>query len=121
MSARLESLPDYLEEAARRREPLKKSPDTTAYRLLHGNAEGVSDVTVDVFEHVYVVSLYRDRDPSAEEAILDGVTSVWSPRSLYLKRRPKEARHTANVDKAQAKSFEMNWLGSGLSTSFKSF
>jgi 23S rRNA (cytosine1962-C5)-methyltransferase len=36
-----------------------------------------------------------------EQELLDAAEAAWAPRSLYLKRRPKEARHLANVAKEQ--------------------
>jgi 23S rRNA (cytosine1962-C5)-methyltransferase len=99
MSAQL--LEDLLREAWARRAPLREDPRTTAYRLVNGEADGVPDVTVDVFEHLYVVSLYSDFSPAQEQALLDAAETAWAPRSLYLKRRPKEARHLANVAKEQ--------------------
>ncbi|HEX8435593.1 class I SAM-dependent rRNA methyltransferase [Archangium sp.] len=97
----LESLEDLLRQAWERRAPLREDPRTTAYRLVNGEADGVPDVTVDVFEHLYVVSLYSDFSPAQEQALLDAADTAWRPRSLYLKRRPKEARHLANVAKEQ--------------------
>ncbi|QRO00652.1 class I SAM-dependent rRNA methyltransferase [Archangium violaceum] len=101
MSPRTASLADVLREARERRAPLREDPRTTAFRLINGAPDGVPDVTVDVFEHVHVVSLYRDFMPAEEVALLDAVEAAWAPRSVYLKRRPREARHLANVAKEQ--------------------
>jgi 23S rRNA (cytosine1962-C5)-methyltransferase len=59
----------------------------------------VPDVTVDTYEGVLVVSLYRDFPPAEEGALLDALEAAWAPQSLYLKRRPREARILANVAK----------------------
>jgi 23S rRNA (cytosine1962-C5)-methyltransferase len=101
MSARRGALLDSLRRAWERRAPLREDPRTTAFRLVHGGPDGVPDVTVDVFEYVHVVSLYRDFSPVEEAELLDAAEAAWAPRSLYLKRRPKEARHLANVAKDQ--------------------
>jgi 23S rRNA (cytosine1962-C5)-methyltransferase len=101
MSPRTDSLTDILRRAWERREPLRVDPRTTAFRLVNGAPDGVPDVTVDVFENVHVVSLYRDFSPAEEEALLDAAGAAWAPRGLYLKRRPREARHLANVAKDQ--------------------
>lgn len=65
--------------------------DTTAYRL---SDEDFPGVTVDRFGPVAVLSLYRDapEEQALAEALLglDGLTSV------YVKRRPREARKLAN-------------------------
>ncbi len=100
MSAR-GALVDVLRAAGERRRPLWEDPDTTAFRLVNGEPDGVPEVTVDVFEDVYVASLYRDFSLAEEEVLLDALVATWKPRSLYLKRRPREARHLANVAKEQ--------------------
>ncbi|REG28988.1 23S rRNA (cytosine1962-C5)-methyltransferase [Archangium gephyra] len=101
MSPGSASLVEHLRQAHARRAPLREDPRTTAFRLVNGEPDGVPDVTVDVFEYLHVVSLYRDFTPEEEQALLEGVMSAWAPRSVYLKRRPKEARHLANVAKEQ--------------------
>ncbi len=101
MSLRGAARVDILRRAHARRAPLRESPDTTAYRLVHGAADGVPDVTVDVFESLQVVSLYRDFTPEEEQALLADLDAAWAPPSVYLKRRPREARHLANVAREQ--------------------
>ncbi|MCP3057578.1 class I SAM-dependent rRNA methyltransferase [Myxococcus sp. K38C18041901] len=93
------TLVDTLRTAQARRGPLLDDPRTTAFRVLNGEADGVPDVTVDRFGGMYVVSLYRDLSPSEEESLLDAAMAAWAPTSLYLKRRPREARVLANVAK----------------------
>ncbi|MFY0524335.1 class I SAM-dependent rRNA methyltransferase [Archangium gephyra] len=101
MSPGTASLAELLRQARERRAPLREDPRTTAFRLINGEPDGVPDVTVDVFEYLHVVSLYRDFSPAEEQVLLEGVEAAWAPRSVYLKRRPKEARHLANVAKEQ--------------------
>ncbi|MET0402349.1 MAG: class I SAM-dependent methyltransferase [Cystobacter sp.] len=101
MSGREVSRVELLRQAHARREPLRQRPDTTAYRLVHGAADGVPDVTVDVFEALHVVSLYRELSSEEETALLEDLDAAWAPPSVYLKRRPREARHLANVAREQ--------------------
>ncbi|ATB41463.1 SAM-dependent methyltransferase [Cystobacter fuscus] len=101
MSPRADSRVALLRRAHERRTPLREQPGTTAYRLVHGAADGVPDVTVDVFESLHVVSLYRDFSPAEEEALLGDLDAAWAPPCVYLKRRPREARHLANVAREQ--------------------
>jgi 23S rRNA (cytosine1962-C5)-methyltransferase len=101
MSTPAASLEELLRRAWERRAPLREDPRTTAYRLVNGEPDGMPDVTVDLFESVHVMSLYRDFSPAQEQALLDAAGAAWAPRSLYLKRRPREARHLANVAKEQ--------------------
>ncbi|MDC0709274.1 class I SAM-dependent rRNA methyltransferase [Stigmatella sp. ncwal1] len=91
------SLTERLREARAQRGALLSDPRTTAFRLVNGAPDGVPDVTVDTFSGVPVVSLYRDFTPSEEQALVDAAWEAWAPRSLYLKRRPREARVLANV------------------------
>ncbi|ADO73646.1 class I SAM-dependent rRNA methyltransferase [Stigmatella aurantiaca] len=91
------SLTERLREARARRGALLSEPSTTAFRLVNGAPDGVPDVTVDCFSGLPVVSLYRDFAPAEEQALLDAAWEAWAPRSLYLKRRPREARVLANV------------------------
>ncbi|MFO0600143.1 MAG: class I SAM-dependent methyltransferase [Myxococcaceae bacterium] len=69
----------------------KLPPDTTCFRL---SDEDVPGVTVDRFGTVAILSTYRDVENEQELADallgLDGLTSV------YVKRRPREARKVAN-------------------------
>ena len=84
---------------ASRRGPLLSDARTTAFRLLNGAPDGVPDVTVDTFAGVHVVSLYRDFTPPRRRPCSTRRVEAWAPRSLYLKRRPREARVLANAAK----------------------
>ncbi len=88
---------EALRRARERRAPLGEEPRTTAYRLVNGAPDGVPDVTVDLFESLHVVSLYRDFSADEERDLLEAMDAAWAPTSVYLKRRPREARHLANV------------------------
>jgi len=97
MSSLRRSLVTRLRAARESRGALLKDARTTAFRLVNGAPDGIPDVTVDLFANVYVASLYRDLSPDEEEALLDAIQEAWSPHSLYLKRRPREARVVANL------------------------
>ncbi|QDE70093.1 SAM-dependent methyltransferase [Myxococcus xanthus] len=99
MSALPSSLVETLRASRGRRGSLLGDARTTAWRVVNAEADGVPDVTADVFGDVYVISLYRDFTPAEEETLLDAAMAAWAPRSLYLKRRPREARVLANVAK----------------------
>lgn len=97
MSLSRPALVERLRVARERRGALLTDARTTALRLVNGAADGVPEVTVDSFEGVHVMSLYRDFSPSEEQALVDAAGEAWAPRSLYLKRRPREARVLANT------------------------
>ncbi|MBI3182474.1 MAG: class I SAM-dependent rRNA methyltransferase [Myxococcales bacterium] len=68
---------------------------TTAYRLVNGEGDGLPGIAVDWFDGVAVLSLYRLLSSQEEAAIADALMQACGPRSLYLKRRPKEAKRSA--------------------------
>jgi 23S rRNA (cytosine1962-C5)-methyltransferase len=90
-----------LQAAKARRAPLLEDAATTALRLCHGEADGLPDVTVDLFDTVAVLSLYRAFDADDERRLADAVAQTSGARAVYLKRRPKEARVVANVARAE--------------------
>lgn len=86
--------------AAARRQALREAPATTAFRMVNAEGDGLEDVTVDWFDGVCVLSLYRTFSEAEEQRLLDALESTLSPRAIYLKRRPREARVVANTQKA---------------------
>ena len=90
---------DLLRHAFDRRAPLLQTRETTAYRVLNARGDGVPDVTVDWFDGVAVLSLYRSFEASEEQAMADAIAQTLGARAVYLKRRPREARVVANVAK----------------------
>lgn len=92
---------ERIREAAQARAPLRAAvPETTAYRVVNGEADGLSGVTVDWFDGVAVVSLYHSLQPAEEDALVEAVGAALRPRSVYLKRRPREARVVATTQRA---------------------
>jgi len=70
---------------------------TTAYRVVNSEGDGLPGLTLDRFDAVAVLSLYRDLETAEEVALLDAVEAVLAPKALYVKRRPKEARVVATT------------------------
>jgi 23S rRNA (cytosine1962-C5)-methyltransferase len=66
------------------------SPETTAYRLFHGAADGLEALTVDVYGEWLVASLYTEQRGPREESWLDALAGLGF-RGVYLKHRPKQA------------------------------
>lgn len=95
------SLPARLEAALARRAPLASDPRTTAYRLINGAGDDLEGLTLDRFEDVLVLSLYRDLSEAEERGWVDRIAHALSPRALYVKRRPREARVVATTQKAE--------------------
>lgn len=59
------------------------------------------DVTIDGFADVRIVSLYREFSAAEETSLVEAVIAAHAPRSIYLKRRPREARIVATTRKAE--------------------
>jgi 23S rRNA (cytosine1962-C5)-methyltransferase len=85
--------PVLAEALARRRERLPGA--TTCFRWLDEELPGV---TVDLFGEVAVLSLYREASETEERALAAQLMALAPLRAVYLKRRPREARKTANDD-----------------------
>ena len=64
-----ERLRAQLRRAAERRAPLLASGRTTAYRWVHGRADGLDGVTVDVFGDVLVLALYAEDSEMTSDKI----------------------------------------------------
>ena len=94
------SLEGRLREARHLREKLLP-PDLTAHRVLHGEGDGVPGVVIDRYGEHFVVQLYTPAVEPLREALLDALTAVWKPRSVYEQKRqrpqtgegPKPAEH----------------------------
>jgi 23S rRNA (cytosine1962-C5)-methyltransferase len=80
-------------QAAKRRRP---PPNTTAYRVVNAEGDGLPGITVDWFDRVAVLALYREASPAEEKALADALIALGA-RSVYLKRRPREARVAAGT------------------------
>ncbi len=101
MSLPPESLPSDLAAQAQllasRRVPLLAA-GTTIYRAAHTTETG-GLYSLERAGEVGVLSLYRPLEPEQERHL----AAVWAEtlhlRSVYLKRRPQEARHAANVQR----------------------
>jgi 23S rRNA (cytosine1962-C5)-methyltransferase len=66
------------------------SAPTTCFRLLHGMAEGLPGLAVDVYGSYLVAHLYEDLQGAGLEAALDVLGSLGF-EGVYLKRHPRQA------------------------------
>jgi 23S rRNA (cytosine1962-C5)-methyltransferase len=71
---------------------LHASGRTTAYRLVHGQSDGIPDATVDVFGDVLVLALYAEGEAGP---LVEALVAECAPRAVYLKRRPRAASKLA--------------------------
>jgi len=90
-------LTSRLREARARRAPLLASGETTACRMVNGEADGVEGATVDWYDGVAVLSLYRPLPGPDERALVEATAEALSARAVYLKRRPRDGRAAAGA------------------------
>jgi 23S rRNA (cytosine1962-C5)-methyltransferase len=88
-------LQQALDRAAARRAPLRAEGATNAFRWVNGEGDGLPGLAVDGFADVCVLSLYRPLTPKEEIHWAEAVLKVCGARSVYLKRRPREAHSGA--------------------------
>lgn len=69
---------------------LGRTTETTAFRLLHGEGDGVSGIAVDVYGEHLVVHFFSSEALAQKDAILDAL-SAFGPRGIYLKAHPKQS------------------------------
>lgn len=93
------SLAEILLEAAEKRRAMA-GPETTAYRLLNAEADGVPGVTIDWFDGVAVANLYDA--PSMTSRLADALEASLHPVALYIKRRPRDAARLSEADRRTA-------------------
>ncbi len=96
-----DALVSRLEAARARRAPLQADPNTTAYRLVNADGDGIPGLSLDDFDGVLVASLYTELETATEAALIEAIADVFAPRAVYLKRRPREARQLANTARDQ--------------------
>lgn len=71
---------------------------TTLYRLAHTTETG-GLYTLDRAGDVGILSLYADFEPEQERRLAEVWADAATLGTVYLKRRPQEARHAANVQR----------------------
>lgn len=92
-----ESLRALIAAAYQKREPIRRS-NTDSYRVVHSHADGLPDVTIDVFGgECFVLSTYAAFTKEQEEQLAHALDVVGKVSAVYVKRRPKEARVVANT------------------------
>ncbi|GGQ94582.1 class I SAM-dependent rRNA methyltransferase [Deinococcus ruber] len=73
---------------------------TTLYRAAH-TTETAGLYSLDVAGSVGILSLYREQSAVQETELAELCAEVLHLDSVYLKRRPQEARHAANVQRQE--------------------
>lgn len=92
----LELLRERLLSARERRHGLGHAAarGTTAFRLLHGEADGVAGLALDVYGDHLVAHAFRD---DVDDGVLDVVHETLGFAGIYLKRRPVQANELGDA------------------------
>jgi 23S rRNA (cytosine1962-C5)-methyltransferase len=76
---------ERIDEAAARRDALEASPDTTGYRLVNGENDGLPGLVLDRYEDTLVLKLYTAAWYPHLPAVLDAVVGRHRPRRIVLR------------------------------------
>jgi len=69
---------------------LGRSTETTAFRLVHGEGDGIAGIAVDVYGEHLVVHFFSREALAHKEELLDLFMTL-APRGIYLKVHPKQS------------------------------
>ena len=84
-----DALDEAIALAMQKRWWLGRAPETTCFRLMHREGDGVAGLAVDVLGSHLVVHLYDEGVPH-EDVILDALDALGFS-GIYVKRRPRQA------------------------------
>ncbi len=93
--------------AFERRYWLSLDPNTNAFRLVHGAADGVPGLAVDLYEQHFVVHLY-DEALQSESVVVDALAS-FEPAGIYVKRRPRQANTLVDTRRDEVAPATPSW------------
>lgn len=74
-------------EQARRLRERFIAAGTTAYRVIHGEGDGLPAITVDRYGDYLVAHLYSASCEPIAEALYDALVAVWKPKAIYAQHR----------------------------------
>jgi 23S rRNA (cytosine1962-C5)-methyltransferase len=90
---------EALLQAQRKRQVLGlPNAETTAFRLVHGAADGVPDLTVDIYGDFAVVSVYAEGVGPRERDAFQGLLRL-GYHGVYLKHRPQKASGLSEAER----------------------
>jgi 23S rRNA (cytosine1962-C5)-methyltransferase len=74
--------------------------ETNAFRLVHGVADDIPDLTVDIYGEFAVASVYAEEVGARERAVFQGLLQL-GYRGVYLKHRPQKASGLSEAERLQ--------------------
>lgn len=94
-----ELLDALLREAACRRHPVAARGEVEAFRLFHGEAEGLPGFDLDRFADHLIAWVGEQFEPATREALLDAAERL-GPLGVYVKIRPRHASRIVDARRA---------------------
>ena len=79
-----------LADAIGARWALGRSADTSAFRLVHGEGDGLDGIAVDLYGEHLLVHFFSSEALASKDTILDGLFSL-GVRGVYMKVHPKQS------------------------------
>ncbi|MDQ0271453.1 class I SAM-dependent rRNA methyltransferase [Cytobacillus purgationiresistens] len=74
-------------KAIEHRSELFAANDTTAFRVVNGEGDGLGGITIDYYEGFYVISWYSEGIYQFKDLIIKALTKVADMKGLYEKKR----------------------------------
>jgi 23S rRNA (cytosine1962-C5)-methyltransferase len=97
-----QGLRELLRLAVERRAPLAAEPETSAYRLVNGAADGLRGLSVDRYGNTLVAGIYDDGDAVPVAAfppvLAECLAAETGISSIYAKFRPVQASRISEAD-----------------------
>lgn len=88
-----------LEKAAALRRDHADLSETTAFRLVNGEGDGLPGLTVDRYEGHLMVQLYTGAWQPHLQGVAEALGRVFSPKGIYWKPRPQQTRELGGEGK----------------------
>lgn len=76
-----------IKSALHKRKPFYKSNDTTAFRVLNGEGDGLGGLIIDYYDGYYVVSWYSEGIYTFRDEIIAALQKVANFKGIYEKKR----------------------------------
>lgn len=102
-----DALAHAFRRAFERRHWLSLDPDTTAFRVFHGEADGAPGLAIDRYAEHLVLHLYDEAIPH-EDTIVETLAR-FDVAGIYVKRRPRQANTLVDTRRNEVAPAEPVW------------
>lgn len=76
-----------IKSALHKRKSFYKSSDTTAFRVVNGEGDGLGGITIDYYDGYYVISWYSEGIYTFKEEVIGALQKVTQFKGIYQKKR----------------------------------